>query len=489
VADFLSRQPAVSPKCSFCAERIIEYDPDSWTPEVHVIEEDQFELSVLDLSDDPARQTQAIQEAHDKENSGHPGVSRTIEKVKRLYMWSSIHQDVQAYVRTCDACQRNKNRNTKPLGLLQSVPAPVTRFTCIGMDWFYLPTDSSGFDTVMIIVDYFTKLTVLIPCKSTSSSSDIASLFKQNWVDKGFGVPSIIISDRDSKLTSKFWKKLCAHLKISLQLATARHQQTNGQTERTIRLVKTILLSTLEYETTNWRSVLSSVEFAVNDSINSTTGSTPFYLALGQHPNGPANVADAEHPWKSLEKKVRTSIEKAHARQARQYNKHRSAPNIEVGDNVLLERDGITWPAEIQKSERLLSPWLGPFKVLSTSDNNVTLELPPTIKIHNTFSVSKVKPYYSRPGTAVPSPDFVDGAPEYEVEKVLGHRTWRRHLQFLVKWKSLGHHRNQWLFADDMANCQELIEDYLSTRGGVTENVSRNPQANKITIKLKVKKP
>ena len=402
-------------------------------------------------------------------------------------MWPSVQQDVQAYVRTCDACQRNKHRHAKPLGLLQSIATPVTRFTCIGMDWFYLPTDSSGFDTVM---DYFTKLTVLIPCKSTSSSAEIAGLFKQNWVDKGFGVPSIIISDRDWKLTSKVWKKLCAHLKISLQLATARHQQTNGQTERTIRLVKTTLLSTLEYETTNWRSVLSSVEFAVNDSINSTTAATPFYLTLGQHPNSPTAVTDSDHPWKRLEAKAMSSIQKAHAAQARQYNKNRSAHAFQVGDNVLLERDGITWPAEVQKSKRLLSPWLGPFKVLSSSDNNVTLDLPPTIKIHNTFSVSKVKQYRSRPNTIIPSPDFIERAPEYEVEKVLSHRTWRKHLQYLIKWKFLGHNRNQWLFADDLVNCQELIEDYLSTRGGVTDRVSSNPQASEVRqvrLKLKVK--
>lgn len=484
VADFLSRQPAVSPKCAICANKILEYDPESWDPIVSVLDAAHLELSILDISSDINRQKQVIKDAHDSPTAGHPGVARTMEKIKRLYIWPSLQQDIQAYVRTCDACQRNKTRNTKPLGLLQSIPVPSARFTCIGIDWFYLPVDSQQFDTVMIIVDYFTKFTVLIPCKSTNSSSEIAALFKQHWVDKGFGVPTVIISDRDSKLTSKFWKKLCSQLKISLQLATARHQQTNGQTERTIRLVKTTLLTSLDFDTSKWRSVLPSVEFAINDSINSTTGFTPFFLTLGQHPNSPTTVLDPIHPWATVESKVKESIEKAQASQARQYNKYRSDHEIKVGDNVLLERDGITWPAEIQKSKRLLSPWLGPFKVLNVSGNNVDLQLPPSLRIHNTFSVSKVKPYFSRPGTSAPSPDFIDGAPEYEVEKVLSHRTWRKHLQYLVKWKSMGHERNQWLFADDMMNCQNLIEDYLSTRGGVTEVVESNP---KIRMKLRFK--
>ena len=195
-----------------------------------------------------------------------------------------MQQDVSQYVRTCDTCQRNKSRTTKPLGLLASLPVPTTRFACIGMDWFSLPRDEGGFESVMIIGDYFTKLTVLIPMKNTYSSIRTAELFKENWIDKGFGVPSVIVSDRDAKLTSRFWKKLCVVLGVSLNLATARHQQTNGQVERTIRTVKTIFLSLLDYDSKKWRQLLSSVAFAVNDSVSSTTGHTPFFLTLGQHP-------------------------------------------------------------------------------------------------------------------------------------------------------------------------------------------------------------
>ena len=68
----------------------------------------------------------------------------------------------------------------------------------------FLPRDGAGFDCVMIIADYFPKFTVLSPFKSTYSSSETANLFK---IDKGFGVPSVIIGDRDAELTSKFLDK------------------------------------------------------------------------------------------------------------------------------------------------------------------------------------------------------------------------------------------------------------------------------------------
>ncbi len=101
------------------------------------------------------------------------------------------------------SCQRNKTRTEKPLGLLQSLPIPEARFVCVGLDWFSLPKDEAGFDSVLIVVDYFTKLTVLIPVKSIFRSQESALLFKENWIDRGFGIPTTIISDRDSKLVSE----------------------------------------------------------------------------------------------------------------------------------------------------------------------------------------------------------------------------------------------------------------------------------------------
>jgi hypothetical protein len=474
VADFLSRQPAVSPKCSVCSKVIFEYDPDSVTPLTTPIAAAQFDVAVLDLTDDLQRQKIAREEAHDSPQAAHPGIWRTTEKIERLYTWPSLRSDVHAYVRSCDSCQRNKPRNCKPLGLLQSLPVPTTRFTCVGMDWFCLPRDKSGFDCVMIIVDYFTKFTVLIPCKTTDSSTTMAELFKRHWIERGFGIPSILISDRDTKLTSRFWHKLCTSLRINLQLATARHQQTNGQVERTIRTVKTTILSLLDYDTAQWRSSISTVEFALNDTVNATTGSTPFFLTLGQHPSGPHEVASSIHPWASKENQVRESIAKAHRLQARQYDRHRTPHSIKVGDLVLLERAGINWSSDQERSTKLLSPWLGPFTVLAVTPSNVTLDLPPTTKIHNVFSVSKVKPYVSRPESALPSPDFIDGAPEFEVERILDHQLYRKHRQFLVKWKHMGHERNQWLFEDDMVHCSALIRRYLETGGGVRSDVSRS---------------
>ena len=110
---------------------------------------------------------------------------------------------------------------------------------------------------------------------------------------------------------------------------------------------------------------------------------------------------------------------------------------------------------------------MGPFRVTTIEGNNVALELPLDLKIHPVFSIDKVKQYYGEPPSAIPH--YVNDTLEYEVEKILDKRIWHNHTQFLVKWKGLPVNQSQWLFKEDLQNCQELIQVYLSSGGGVTE--------------------
>jgi hypothetical protein len=469
VADYLSRQPMVSPKCQSCLKRIPKYNPDIQSLDCFTIDGARVDVSVVELEGEPKAQNHIIQSFHDK---AHQGIEATASSIKRFYTWPSLKASVASYVKTCDLCQRFKDRNHRPDGFLRSLPVPSRRFSTIGIDWFFLPKSQSGKDCVMIIVDYLTKLVKLIPCKSRDSSKVMAQLFKQNWHDTGFGLPNVIISDRDSKLTGKFWESLCHSLRITRNLATARHQQTNGQAERTIRTVKTMMLALLEekeFTSNQWPKVLSSLEFNINDSVSCSTGYTPFFLAFGEHPQSLGVSIESSLPpnWSVNEALARKSIEKAQKHQAKYYNLHRKPSQIAKGDLVLIEREGIQWSADSQLSKKLLSPWIGPFRVLAIEGLNATIELPLSTKIHNVFSVSKLKKYFLRSTSDIAAPDLIDGQEEWEVDKVLDHRHWRNHLQYLVKFKGLHRDTRQWLFASDLTHCQEAIEDYLLTRGGV----------------------
>ena len=88
-----------------------------------------------------------------------------------------------------------------------------------------------GNDAIWVVADRLTKLRHFVACSSTASAEDLADMFLLH-VWKLHGLPNDIVSDRGPQFASKFWKRLCLHLRISPQLSTAFHPQTDGQTER-----------------------------------------------------------------------------------------------------------------------------------------------------------------------------------------------------------------------------------------------------------------
>jgi hypothetical protein len=333
----------------------------------------------------------------------------------------------------------------------------------------------------MILVDHATKFCRLIPCHSTLTTRELSLLFKTHWHDIGLGIPQQLVTDRDPRFTSKFWKKLTTELEIQHDLSTARHQQTNGQVERTIRTIKTMLLSYINYKQSNWTHLISSIEFAYNDTTSASTGFSPFFLTFGKHPT---TIYHPSPPieWSTIISKARDNLIKAQKSQDRQYNKNRKAAVFSIGQRVLLKRDGINWEPDSQRSPKLLSPWLGPFKVIAVTSTTVTLELPPYLRIHPVFAFDKIKLYHDRSEHSQPSAEFMQDHEEYEVRRIIDHRLWHGHRQFLIEWKHLPPENNQWLFEADMINCQQLIQAYLSSRGGVREEASGRP----IKLKLKI---
>ncbi|GKC23669.1 reverse transcriptase domain-containing protein [Tanacetum coccineum] len=109
------------------------------------------------------------------------------------------------------------------------------------MDFFTkLPKTSSGHDTIWVIVDRLTKSAHFLQMKKTDSMDRLMRLYLKEVVSRN-GVPVFIISDRDGRFTSHFWQSLQKALGIRLDLSTAYHPQTDGQSEKTIQTLEDML--------------------------------------------------------------------------------------------------------------------------------------------------------------------------------------------------------------------------------------------------------
>ena len=147
-------------------------------------------------------------------------------------------RDVTTFVRGCAVCQRTKDVNASPAGLLQPLPIPARAGLHWTMDFVtHLPlVHSRGqkFNALFVCVDKFSKFTRLVPCfmgEGELAAPAVASLFFDAVV-RLFGVPDAIVSDRDPRFTSDFWAALWELLGTKLHRSSAFHPQSDGQTER-----------------------------------------------------------------------------------------------------------------------------------------------------------------------------------------------------------------------------------------------------------------
>lgn len=136
-------------------------------------------------------------------------------------------------------------------------------------------------DAIWVIVDRLTKSAHFLAITKT----DVAAVLAKKYVSeivKLHGVPVSIVSDRDSKFTSAFWRAFQAEMGTKVQMSTAYHPQTDGQSERTIQTLEDMLrMCVLEWGG-HWADYLSLVEFAYNNSYQASIGMTPFEALYGR---------------------------------------------------------------------------------------------------------------------------------------------------------------------------------------------------------------
>ena len=232
-----------------------------------------------------------LREIHCVPYSGHPGFTRTLEVTRRFFYWVHMTQEVRQFVLDCPVCQIEKGSHLKPAGKLMPLEIPMRKWDHVAIDFVVGLPMQDKCDTICTVVDKATKMCHFIPCSEKISAKQVAQLYWQ-YVGKLHGIPSVLISDRDVRFTSKFWKELWRLLGTNLRMGSGFHPESSGQVEKFNQLLEQTLRCTVHQlgETRNWLEVLPVIEFAVNNTPNRTTGYSSFYLNYGYHPLHPLQL-------------------------------------------------------------------------------------------------------------------------------------------------------------------------------------------------------
>ncbi|GJY28904.1 putative reverse transcriptase domain-containing protein [Tanacetum coccineum] len=293
-----------------------------------------------------------MHESHKSKYSIHPGSDKMYQDLKKLYWWPNMKAIIVEYVGKCLTCSRVKAECQKPSGLLVQPEIPMWKWERITMDFITkLPKTSNGHDTIWVIVDRLTKSAHFIPTRETDSMETLTRLYIKEIVSR-HRVPISIISDRDSHFTSRFWQSLQSALGTQLDMSTAYHPETDGQSERTIQTLEDMLR---------------------------------------------ACVIDLKRMGKTLTIAARD-------RQRSYANIRRKPLEFQVGDRVMLKLSPRKGVIRFKKRGKLNPRYIEPFKILKRiSPVAYKLELPRELRnVHNTFYISNLKKCLSDESLVIP---------------------------------------------------------------------------------------
>ncbi|GJU79149.1 putative reverse transcriptase domain-containing protein [Tanacetum coccineum] len=346
-----------------------------------------------------------MNESHKLKYSIHPGSDKMYQDLKKLYWWPNMKAEIATYVNKCLTCAKVKAKYQKPSGLLVQPVIPVWKWenitmdfvtkllkTSYGQDTIWLPKTSSGQDTIWVIVDRLTKSAHFLPMKETDSTKKLTRQYLKEVVSR-HGVPVLIIYDRDSKFTTHFSKSLNEALGTQLDMSTAYHPQTDGQSERTIQTLEDMLCACVIDFGKGWDRHLPLVEFSYNNSYHTSIKAAPFEAIYDRKCRSPIC-------WAEIKKRIQAARDRQ-----KSYADRRCKPlEFEVGDKVMLKVSPWKGVIRFGKRGKLDPRYIGPFKILAKVGTLAyRLELPEQlIRVHSTFHVSNLKKCFIDEPLAIP---------------------------------------------------------------------------------------
>ncbi|KAJ5752832.1 hypothetical protein N7520_008426 [Penicillium odoratum] len=416
-----------------------------------------------------------FQLVHD--NQAHQGFDACWQKLDGITFYKGAKL-LKQYITHCPVCIENKTRRHKPYGSLQPILSPPIPFHTLTMDWVVgLPTTAEGYDCALVMVCKFTKLSAALPGQTEWTGQQWAKVALAYWMSANWGIPSVMITDRDPKFVHGFWRAIFLALAVNMLYTAAHHSPTDGQSERAIQTFEMALrhwVAAHPQHIGDWHSALPAIQMAMNSSIKASTGYSPHQLLYGIKLRQPWNLlakASEKDATQAARLDAEHSIAFASMEMKRRFDSAHRPIHFKVGDYVLLKLgDGYNIPANHRLPTKLGQRYVGRFRVLKRIGRLAyKLDLPSDWKIHPVISVAHLEPAppgddpWERPQTvAVDTHDptfdarFPDEKELYDVQEILRKRT-RLHPGRLPKSGIRGSSTEYLL---RWAGCAELLKEF-----------------------------
>lgn len=311
-----------------------------------------------------------IRTCHD--DIGHVGIGKVIENIMRVYWFPGLHTKVKRYIENCLKCIEFSPNSGKVQGYLHQIPKECLPFQTIHIDHLGpLEKSGKGFKHILLIVDGFTKFVRLYPCKSTTTEEALKHL---NGYFRSYSNPKRIVSDRGSFTSNKFITAL-KELDIQHVLVAVATPRANGQAERINRLLIPIITKTTISNNT-WNETLQSAEYAINNTVNRSTNSTPSKLLFGINQNNKScdriremleTLSAEERDFPTIRQQASDAIKVLQDENSEAYNRKRKPPNQYAEGDYVMIRNIDNTPGI---NKKLIPKYKGPYVIKTVLDHD-----------------------------------------------------------------------------------------------------------------------